>query len=100
MKNISLVRAKSTLLKILYFYFSFCIVNEHVSYSWHFDEQSFIQGDQKVSVHLMITIQSFLPHYLAQSDCLAAYRQSHGDTRLTLTPSVILNSNYVIMVSG
>jgi hypothetical protein len=42
---------------------------------------------------------SFLPHYLAQSDCLAADRQGQGDTRLTLTPSVILNSNYVIMVS-
>jgi hypothetical protein len=37
--------------------------------------------------------------YLAQSDCLAADRQDQGDTRLTLTPSVIPNSNYVIMVS-
>jgi hypothetical protein len=37
--------------------------------------------------------------YLAQSDCLAANRQGQGDTRLTLTPSVIPNSNYVIMVS-
>jgi hypothetical protein len=43
-------------------------------------------GDQTVSVHLMITIQitllsqhtSFLPHYLAQSDCLAADRQGQG----------------------
>jgi hypothetical protein len=43
----------------------------------------------------MITIES----YLAQSDCLAADRQGQGDTRLTLTPSVIPNSNYVIMVS-
>ena len=42
---------------------------------------------------------SFLPHYLAQSDCLAADRKGQGDTRLTLTPSVIPNSNYVIMVS-
>jgi hypothetical protein len=66
-----------------------------------------VQGDQKVSVHLMITIQitpssqhtSFLPHYLAQSDCLAADRHGQGGTRLTLTPSVIPNSNYVIMVS-
>jgi hypothetical protein len=41
---------------------------------------------------------SFLPHYLAQSDCLAADCQGQGDTRLTLTPSVIPNSNYVIMV--
>jgi hypothetical protein len=57
-----------------------------------------IQSDQKVSVHLTITIH-FLPHYLAQSDCLAADRQGQGDTRLTLTPSVIPNSNYVIMVN-
>jgi hypothetical protein len=35
-----------------------------------------------------------------QSDCLAADRQGQGDTRLTLTPSVIPNSNYVIMVKG
>jgi hypothetical protein len=38
-------------------------------------------------------------YYLAQSDCLAADRQGQGDTRLTVTPSVITNSNYVIMVS-
>jgi hypothetical protein len=37
--------------------------------------------------------------YLAQSDCLAADNQGQGDTRLTLTPSVIPNSNYVIMVT-
>jgi hypothetical protein len=42
---------------------------------------------------------SFLPHYLAQSDCLAANRQGQGDTRLTLTPSIIPNSNYIILVS-
>jgi hypothetical protein len=42
---------------------------------------------------------SFLPHYLAQSDCLAADRQGQGDTRLTLMSSVIPNSNYIIMVS-
>jgi hypothetical protein len=55
----------------------------------------------------MITIQKVTsnvqsvppPHYVAQSDCLAADRQGQGDTRLTLTPSVIPNSNYVIMVS-
>jgi 6-phosphogluconolactonase/glucosamine-6-phosphate isomerase/deaminase len=33
------------------------------------------------------------------SDCLVANHQGQGDTRLTLTPSVIPNSNYVIMVS-
>jgi hypothetical protein len=42
---------------------------------------------------------SFLPNYMAQSDCLAADRQGHGDTRFKLTPFVIPNSNYVIMVS-
>jgi hypothetical protein len=60
-----------------------------------------VQNDQKVCVHLMITIQkvtsnvnmSFLP------DCLAAYCQGQGDTRLTLMPSVIPNYDYVIMVS-
>jgi len=40
-----------------------------------------------------------LPHYLPQSDCLAADRQGQGDARLTLMPPVIPNSNYVIMVS-
>jgi hypothetical protein len=42
---------------------------------------------------------SFLPHCLAQSDHLAADRQGQGDTRLTLTPSVIPNSKYAFMVS-
>jgi hypothetical protein len=61
----------------------------------------FIQGDQKVSVHLMITIHktSSLSHYVAQSDCLEADCQGWSVIRLTLTPSVIPNSNYVIMVS-
>jgi hypothetical protein len=35
----------------------------------------------------------------SQSYCLAADRQGHRDNRLTLTPSVIPNSNYGIMVS-
>jgi hypothetical protein len=67
----------------------------------HFKDR-LLQGDEKVSVHLMITIQKVtsnvqsVPH---QSDCLAADRQGQGDTRLTLTPSVIPNSTYVIMVS-
>jgi hypothetical protein len=56
----------------------------------------------------MITIQKVVSnvqsvsrqsHYLAQSDCSSTDRQGQGDTRLTLTPSVIPNSNYVIMVS-
>jgi hypothetical protein len=68
-----------------------------------------VQSDKTVSVLLIITYAlqqitplsqhaSFLPHCLIQSDWLAADRQSQGDTRLTLTPSVIPNSNYVIMV--
>jgi hypothetical protein len=52
-----------------------------------------LQGDQNVSVHQMIRVQEH-----AQSDCLAADRLDQVDTRLTLTPSVIPNSNYVIMV--
>jgi hypothetical protein len=55
----------------------------------------YIQVDPKVSMRLMIT----MPHFLTQSDCLAAGRQGQGDTRLTLTLSVIPNSNYVITVS-
>jgi hypothetical protein len=47
----------------------------------------------------MFTIYNFTYiHYLVQSESLAADRQGQGDTRLTLTPSVIPNSNYVIMV--
>jgi hypothetical protein len=56
-----------------------------------------IQGNQKVSVHLMITVQkvtSNVQSVLRQSPD----RQGQGDTRLTLTPSVIPNSSYVIMV--
>jgi hypothetical protein len=37
-------------------------------------------------------------NYKLQSDCLATDRQGREDTRLTLTPSVTPNSNYVIMV--
>jgi hypothetical protein len=55
-----------------------------------------IQGNQKVSVNLMI----IMPDYLAQFYCLEADRQGQVDTRLTLTPFVILNSNYVIKVSN
>jgi hypothetical protein len=57
-----------------------------------------IQGDQKVTVPLMITIQKvtsnvqIVPGQSPDVDTIL-------DTRLTLTPSVIPNSNYVIMVS-
>jgi hypothetical protein len=47
---------------------------------------------KKVSVHLMITIQK------VTSDVQSVTHQGQGDTRLTLTPSVIPNSNYIIMV--
>jgi hypothetical protein len=52
-----------------------------------------------ITIHITQLSQhtSFLPNYLAQSDRLAAGRQGQ-DTTLTLTPSVIPNSNYVIMV--
>jgi hypothetical protein len=65
-----------------------------------------IQGDKEVSVHLMITIE------IVTSNVQSVPRQSpdindtpncvledQGDARLTLTTSVIPNSNYVIMVS-
>jgi hypothetical protein len=55
----------------------------------------FTQGDKKLSVHLMITIQK------VTSNVQSVPRQSPDIifTRLTLTPSVIPNSNYLIMVS-
>jgi hypothetical protein len=54
-------------------------------------------------MHLIIIIRkvtSFLPHYLAQTDFLAADCQGQGNTILTLTPSLIFNSKYIIMVSN
>jgi hypothetical protein len=82
----------------------------HSSLFGHASTVTYIQGDQKVSVHLMITIQKiqvtplsqqtyFFPQYLVQSVCLAPDRQGQGGTTLRLTPSVIPNCNYVIMVS-
>jgi hypothetical protein len=58
-------------------------------------DERILQSDQKVFVHLMIK----MPHYLTQSNCLAADRQGQGDTRLTVTPSVIPHSSNVIMVN-
>jgi hypothetical protein len=46
----------------------------------------------------MIIIEKVV-NYLTQSDGFAAYHQGQGDTKLPITPSVILNSNYVIMIS-
>jgi hypothetical protein len=53
------------------------------------------QGYQKVCVHMMITIQKFT----SSVQSIAADRQGQETTRHTLTPTVIPNSNYVIMVS-
>jgi hypothetical protein len=55
----------------------------------------YVQGDQKVSVHLMITIQKVTIMFKVSPASL----QTFIDTRDTLMPSVIPNSNYVIMVS-
>jgi hypothetical protein len=40
-----------------------------------------------------------LQTFIDKTKCVPEDRQGQGDTRLTLTPSVIPNSNYVIMVS-
>jgi 6-phosphogluconolactonase/glucosamine-6-phosphate isomerase/deaminase len=44
---------------------------------------------------MMIELQKVF----VQSVCLTAHHQDQGDTRLTLTSSVIPNSNFVIMAS-
>jgi len=51
-----------------------------------------LQGDKKVSVHLVITKQK------VTSNVQNVTHHGQGDTRLTLTPSAIPNSNYMIMV--
>jgi hypothetical protein len=61
--------------------------------------QSFIaliQGDEK---SLCEPYGYDTEYYLTQSDCSVGDRQWQGDTRFTLTPSVIRNTNYGIMVS-
>jgi hypothetical protein len=65
---------------------------------WHLTSD--IQRDQKVSVHLMITIQKVASN-IQRTPCQSPdiHHQGQGDTRLTLMPSVIPNSNYIIMVS-
>jgi hypothetical protein len=54
-----------------------------------------VQSEQNVSAHLMITIQKVTSNIQSAPASL----QGQGETRLTLTPSVIQNYNYVIMVS-
>jgi hypothetical protein len=69
------------------------------SHCWEFGLQFYrslyIQDDQKVSVHLIITVRKL---QLIFKVTPASY-QSFIDTILTLTPSVNHNSNYVIMVN-
>jgi hypothetical protein len=55
----------------------------------------YVQRDQKVSVHLMITVQEVTVMFKVSPASL----QTFIDTRLTLMPSLIHNSNYVIMLS-
>jgi hypothetical protein len=64
---------------------------EHSLWSPSFSQH--IQGDQKVSEHVIITIHK------VTSNVQSVPLQGQGDNRLALTPSVISNSNYVIMVS-
>jgi hypothetical protein len=67
-----------------------------------------VQGDQKVSVHLMITVHyntlqvmlkvspASLQTFIDTPNCVLEDRVQY---RLTLTPSLIPNSNYVITVN-
>jgi hypothetical protein len=67
-----------------------------------------VQGNQKVSVPLIITIKdgtvvfkvspASLQTFAETPNRLAADSQGQWDTRLTLPPSDIPNSNYVIVV--
>jgi len=52
----------------------------------------FIQDYQKVSVPLRLAIRK------VTSNVRSVPRLGQGDTRLTLTPSVVPNSNYVVVV--
>jgi hypothetical protein len=54
---------------------------------------------QKVKVIFKVSPPPSLQTFIDMPNCLAADRQGQGDTRLTLTPSVIPNSKYIIMVS-
>jgi hypothetical protein len=76
-----------------------CGFEDRVQYSTVHIPNVFCDGHLKIINCVGIVRIQLLPHYLAQSDCLAANRQDQEDTRLTLTPSVIPNSDYVIMVS-
>ena len=67
--------------------------SHHLYYSW--EGTSLVMGKYRVikkSVHLTITIQK------VTSNVQSVPHQGQGDTRLTLMPSVIPNSNYIIMV--
>jgi hypothetical protein len=60
------------------------------------------QGNQKLSVHLLITIQKVTSNVQIvprHSPDIYWHAEGQGDSRLTLTLYVISNSNYVITVS-
>jgi hypothetical protein len=60
-----------------------------------------IQGDKKVSVHRMTTIQKVTSNVqsVPRQSADIYWHGGGGRTRLTLTPSVIPNCNHVTMVS-
>jgi hypothetical protein len=63
--------------------------------------QVHIQGDQKVCVQLIITIQILTSKVApCQSPDIYCHAELFSTARLTLTPSVIPDSNYVVMVSN
>jgi hypothetical protein len=59
------------------------------------NQRVYLQGDQNVSVYQMITIQKLQVIFKVSPASL----QTFIDIRLNLTPPVIPNSHYVIMVS-
>jgi hypothetical protein len=59
----------------------------------------YTQGDKNVSVHTMITIRKVTRNVQSVPASLQTFIDTPKCTRPTPTPSVIPNSNYVIMVS-
>jgi hypothetical protein len=72
----------------------------HISLSFSLSLPLSVQGYQKVCVHLIITTQKLKVMFKVPPTCLQTFIDTQNcSRRLTLTPSVIPNSNYVIMVS-